>query len=230
METNKKMIQSLETKIKILEIENQKLLSNIEANKKEILEYKNIIKSLSLDDNTLDHPLPIAPEKSDNKIINLNFGWKINNNAYISNDLKTIKKVSGSTQWNCSAVGNISLINGKINKWKIQIEEMNNDIVFGIVPKNIDLNAIDNWKNGYVTCSSNFDKHNLGICSKFAERKAQKGSIIEIIVDLEMGKLSFSLNGENVGVFCDNIIKDIEYVPFLDIYSEGTKVRLLEKM
>ncbi len=45
-----------------------------------------------------------------------------------------------------------------------------------------------------------------------------------------MGKLSFSLNGENVGVFCDNIIKDIEYVPFLDIYSEGTKVRLLEKM
>ena len=53
METNKKIIQSLETKIKILEIENQKLLSNIEANKKEILEYKNIIKSLSLDDNTL---------------------------------------------------------------------------------------------------------------------------------------------------------------------------------
>ena len=138
--------------------------------------------------------------------------------------------MSGGTQWNCSAVGNISLINGKINKWKIQIEEMNNDIVFGIVPKNIELNAIDNWKNGYVTCNGNFAKHNLGVWSKFAERKAQKGSIIEIIVDLEMGKLSFSLNGENVGVFCDNIIKDIEYVPFLDIISEGTKVRLLEKM
>ena len=138
--------------------------------------------------------------------------------------------MSGSSQWNCSAVGNISLINGKINKWKIQIEEMNNFIVFGIVPKNIDLNAIENWKNGYVTNVCNFDKHNLGIYSKFAERKAQKGSIIEIIVDLEMGKLSFSLNGENVGVFCDNIIKDIEYVPFLDINSEGTKVRLLEKM
>ena len=98
--------------------------------------------------------------------------------------------MSGSSQWNCSAVGNISLINGKINKWKIQIEEMNNNyIVFGIVPKNIDLNAIDNWKNGYITCSSNFAKHNLGVCSKFAEREAKKGSIIEIIVDLEMGKM-----------------------------------------
>ena len=34
METNKNTIKSLETKIKILEIENQKLASNIEANKK----------------------------------------------------------------------------------------------------------------------------------------------------------------------------------------------------
>jgi hypothetical protein len=32
-------------------------------------------------------------------------------------------------------------------------------------------------------------KHNLGVCSKFAEREAKKGSIIEIIVDLEMGKM-----------------------------------------
>ena len=232
METNKNTIKSLETKIKILEIENQKLASNIEANKKEIEEYKSIIKSLSSDNetSTLGDPLPTLTEKPENEIINIKFGWKINDNARVSNDLKAVKKVAGGRQWNCSAVGNKSLINGKINKWKIQIDEMKktDSIVFGIIPKGINLNEIDNWKKGYVTCSDNFAKHNLGEWTEFAKRCAKEGNIIEIIANLEMGELSFSINGDNVGIFCNNIIKDIEYLPFLDIYGEGTKVRLLE--
>ncbi len=80
---------------------------------------------------------------------------------------------------------------------------------------------------GYITCSGNFYKHNLGVCSKPHTLSAGEGSILETIVDLEKGVLSFSMNGNNLGIFCDNIIKDIEYIPFLDIYNEGTEVRLL---
>ena len=52
MDSNSNMIKSLNIKIKILELENQKLLSNIEANNKEIEEIKSIIKSLSENNST----------------------------------------------------------------------------------------------------------------------------------------------------------------------------------
>ena len=165
----------------------------------------------------------------DDKIINLNFNWKINDNAKITNDLKTVTKVSGGNKWNCSTIGDKSLIKGKINKWKIQLTKMAGSIVFGIVPKGIDtsVNTIDNWKKGYVTCSCNFAMHNLGVWKEFKKHQASEGNIFEIIVDLNRGELSFSVNGNNFGIFCDNIIKDIEYLPFLDIINEGTEVTLI---
>ena len=129
--------------------------------------------------------------------------------------------------WNCSAFGNKSLIKGKINKFKIQLTKMTSYFVFGIMPKETNINGIENWKKGYITCSINFAKHNLGVYTEFAKQKAEEGNIIEIIADLDRGELSFSRNGNNLGIFCDNIIKDIEYVPFVDINKEGSEIRLL---
>ena len=229
MESKKDMITSIEIKIKLLEIENQKLLSTIEANNKQIQEYKSLIQSFSNNNSsTPDEPIKYLGNNPEDKIINLKFGWIINDNARMSNDLNRIRKVAGgSNKWNCSAIGNKSLIKGKINKWKLQLTKLIDNIFFGIVPKGIDLNAIENWRKGYVTCSCNFAKHNLGVWTEFAKRKTEEGNILEIIVDLEMGELSFSVNGNNLGIFCNNIIKDIEYVPFLDISSEGTEITLL---
>ena len=219
METQKDNLNSLEIKIKLLEIENQQLTSTIESKNKEIEQLKSLIKSLIPNIN-------LSPN-FDDKIINLNFGWKINDNATITNDLKIIRKISGGEMWNCSAFGDKSLIKGKINKFKIQLTKMTSYIVFGIIPKGININGINNWKKGYITCSSNFAKHNLGMATDFANQKATEGNIIEIIADLDRGELSFSLNGNNLGIFCDNIIKDIEYVPFVDIQKEESEIRLL---
>ena len=47
MDTNESIIKSLEVEIKILEIENQKLLSIINTNNNEIAQYKTLILSLS---------------------------------------------------------------------------------------------------------------------------------------------------------------------------------------
>ena len=136
MEQNKDMIKSLEAKIKILEIENQKLASTIELNNKEINEIKTLIRTLSDNNSTsLGEPMPTLTPNLDDKIINLKFGWKINDNARSTNDLKIVRKVAGGAKWNCSAVGDKSLIRGKTNRWKIQISRLTGNIVFGIVPK-----------------------------------------------------------------------------------------------
>ena len=218
MESPKENMNSLEIKIKLLEIENQQLKSNLESKDKEIEQLKSLIKSLIPNIN-------ITPNLND-KIINLNFGWIINDKATLTEDLKTIRKISGGEAWNCSAFGNKSLIKGKINKFKIQLTKVTSYFVFGIIPKT-NINGIENWRKGYITCSINFAKHNLGVYTEFAKKEAKEGSIIEIIADLDRGELSFSLNGNNLGIFCDNIIKDIEYVPFVDFLKEGSEIRLL---
>ena len=219
MEYPKENMNSLEIKIKLLEIENQQLKSNLESKDKEIEQLKSLIKSLIPNIN-------ITPNLND-KIINLNFGWIINDKATLTEDLKTIRKISGGEAWNCSAFGNKSLIKGKINKFKIQLTKVTSYFVFGIIPKTTNINGIENWRKGYITCSINFAKHNLGVYTEFAKKEANEGSIIEIIADLDRGELSFSLNGNNLGIFCDNIIKDIEYVPFVDIWKEGSEIQLL---
>ena len=219
MESPKEKMNSLEIKIKLLEIENQQLKSNLESKDKEIEQLKSLIKSLIPNIN-------ITPNLND-KIINLNFGWIINDKATLTEDLKTIRKISGGEAWNCSAFGNKSLIKGKINKFKIQLTKVTSQILFGIIPKGTNINGIENWRKGYVTNSIGFNKHNLGVCTEFAKKEAKEGSVIEIIADLDRGELSFSLNGNNLGIFCDNIIKDIEYVPFVDIQKEGSEIRLL---
>ena len=219
MESPKENMNSLEIKLKLLEIENQQLKSNLESKDKEIEQLKSLIKSLIPN-------ITITPNLAD-KIINLNFGWKINDKATLTEDSKTIRKISGGGGWNCSAFGDKSLIKGKINKFKIQLTKVIDSFVFGIIPKGTNINGINNWKKGYVTCSINFGKHNLGVYTEFSKKEASEGNIIEIIVDLDRGELSFSLNGNNLGIFCDNIIKNIEYVPFVDIYNEGNEIRLI---
>ena len=51
------------------------------------------------------------------------------------------------------SIGNKNLIKGKINKWKLQLTKLFGDALFGIVPKVIDLNEIENWNKGYITNS-----------------------------------------------------------------------------
>ena len=223
MDSNINMIKSLNIKIKILELENQKLLSTIEANNKEIEGIKTIIKSLSVGET-----MPIINENLESKIIDLKFGWKINLNGHLTNDRKTVSKITGGSKWNCTTIGDKTLVKGKINKWKIQLTKTDSNILCGIVPKDINISADENWNKGYVTNCANFGRHNLGVYQPFSNYAAKEGYIVEIIVNLENGELSFSVNGKDLGIFCNNIIKDIDYVPFIEIFSESNEITLLQ--
>ena len=187
------MRKYLETKIKLLEIENTKLSSIIEANNKEIQEIKHIIQTLPSNDT------PISTPNIEDNIIKLDFFWKVNSKAYSNEDLRAVKKISGGTAWNCTAIGDKTLVKGKINKWKIQVSKMtSNQIMIGIVPKNVNIEVDNNHRKGYVTNLGNFGKHNLGKYSSFASHELNEGNIFEIIVDLKIGNISFCANGKNL--------------------------------
>ena len=121
MEKSENVIKSLEVKIKALEIENQKLASTIELNNKEIKEYKSLIQSLRPQ---------ITANSNINNEIELIFKWKVSELRNkllweLKNDFKTIKKISGDNEFNCTAIGDTCLIKGKINKWKIKVNNIN---------------------------------------------------------------------------------------------------------
>ena len=199
MEPNSEKLNSFQVKIKLLEIENQQLLSTLETKNKEI-ELKSLIGN-DFNSNLTQNP--------DDNIVNLKFSWIKSENASISKGLNIAKKVSGVQKWNCSCFGDKSLIKGKINKWKLQLSRMTggDGFIFGIIPKGTNINEIDNWKRGYATCSCNFAKHNLGEWTEFLKLQAKEGNIIEIIADLDRGELSFSINGKIQDYFVIILLK-----------------------
>ena len=100
----------------------------------------------------------------------------------------------------------------------------------GIVPANIDLNEMNNYRKGYATNLSNLGKYNLGVYTPLYNIKGKKGDIIEIIVDLskEKGELSYSLNDKKLGIFCEDINKNEDFVPFVEMNYENSEITLLE--
>lgn len=69
---------------------------------------------------------------------------------------------------------------------------------------------------------------NLGVSTIFNNYFVTTNDIIEIIVDLEKGELSYAVNNKNLGIFCDKIDKNIDYVPFVDILYANSEISLLE--
>ena len=227
METPQNYVNVLQLKIKTLEIENQRLASTIELNNKEISEYKSIIQSI--EQNINPNNIQIKENKS---AIDLKFKWKVSDKrkeliCELKNDSKTIKKISNHGHCNCTAIGDITLIKGKINKWKIKKNSSYNHIFFGIVPSNIDLDGVENYRFGYVTNLSGFNKYNLGKSTPFNNYYVTPDDIIEIIVDLEKGELSFAVNDKSLGIFCDKIDKNIDYVPFVELFYSSSEISLL---
>ena len=227
METPQNYVNVLQLKIKTLEIENQRLASTIELNNKEISEYKSIIQSI--EQNINPNNIQIKENKS---AIDLIFKWKVSDKrkeliCELKNDSKTIKKISNHGHWNCTAIGDITLIKGKINKWKIKKNSSYDNIYFGIVPSNIDLDGVENYQFGNVTNLCGFNKYNLGKYTPFNNYYVTGNDIIEIIVDLEKGELSFAVNDKSLGIFCDKIDKNIDYVPFVELLYSSSEIILL---
>ena len=53
------------------------------------------------------------------------------------------------------------------------------DILLRIVPKDINIEAFENWKKWYITNSGNFGKHNLGIYKDLNNCNAKKEILLK---------------------------------------------------
>ena len=225
MEAAPNLTKKLELNIKTLEIENQRLLSMIELNNEAIKKYKSLILLNSTNTTKLT--------SLNNNEINLKFKWKASEKTKkflceLKDNFKTIKKISGDNLHNCTIIGDKCLIKGKINKWKIKNKNDKTHILVGINSSNVDLNGESNWKNGYITNLDNMNKHNLGKYTEVNNHKVKANDMIEVVVDLEKGKLSYSINDTDFGVFCDNIDLNIDYVPFIEMIDVGSEITLVE--
>ena len=146
----------------------------------------------------------------------------------LKDDFTTVKKISGDGLHNCTVIGDKCLIKGKINKWKIKNINDKTHILFGINRSDIDLNGQENYKSGYITNLDNMNKHNLGVYTPIFNHKIKPNDIIGIVVDLEKGKLSYSINDDDFGVFCDNINLNVNYVPFIEMINVGSEITLIQ--
>ena len=56
-----------------------------------------------------------------------------------------------------------------------------------------------------------------------------KCGFIEMVVGLEKGKLYYSIDDNDFGVFCNNINLNIDYAPFIEMINVGSEITLVEK-
>ena len=225
MEPVKDVNKTLELNIKSLEIENQRLLSMIELNNEAIKKYKSLI---SQNPSNTDQLTPSITDEIDFK-----FKWIASERTKnflckLKDDFKTIEKIAGDTLHNCTVIGDKCLIKGKINKWKIKNKNNKTHILFGINRADVDLNGERTYQSGYITNLDNMDKHNLGVYTAINLIKVKPNDIIGIVVDLKEGKLSYSINDIDLGVFCDNINLKVDYVPFIEMINVGSEITLVE--
>ena len=127
------------------------------------------------------------------------FKFRPGNNYNVTNNGLIATKNNGGNKWNCTIFGDREIPKNKISKWKIKIKtdtKQSWDILIGIGPNNP-----NNESNFYKKCWSF-----ISSCSKLLLKsesstdynnhsgRLKKGDIVEVIVDRQLGNLSFAIN------------------------------------
>ena len=163
-------------------------------------------------------PVP-APDKSHFSFDRLHCGPSID-----INDDGTSATFSSSESWS-TVLGNVGFMVGK-NVWEIHIERSPTAYLFvGIATKDANLSTFlggdDNgW--GYIGDRALYHKRNK--VKLYGERFGQ-GDTVGVTLDMDEGTLSFSKNGENLGVAISNL-SGVLY-PAVAFYNRGQRVSLL---
>lgn len=163
----------------------------------------------------------------------ITFKWKSGNNYSLSNDHRLATKISGGDNYNCNILGDIILSKNKISRWKIKLNKFDFsfpwNILVGVAPSNINQNNSDLYNKtwtlicGYPAVSIKEGNPTYSLRKK---EKLKEGDIIEVIMNLTNGELSFSVNGILYGVAC-TIPLDIDLSPFILLRAKGQSIELL---
>ena len=216
---------------------NDKNINNVND---EINKYKKEIElqedNFTYDENILNEIIDKINNfgKFDNNSKYLKFNWKSGPNYSLSNNNNIATKINGGNSYNCNILGNIILPKNKVSKWRVKINRMKSnwvgDILIGVGPSDLDQNTKDLYSQtwtlicGYPAVSIKQGNPTYSFKNK---SKVKEGDIVEIIVDMIKGELSFTVNDIFYGVGC-NIPLDNNLSPFVLIHDEGESIELID--
>ena len=117
----------------------------------------------------------------------------------------------------------------RLNNFEIKSNTWN--VLVGIGPDNP-----NNEQNYYVKCWSFIcGESQISIKSGSGKRynnkeykSLEKGDIIEVIVDRQLGNLSFSINDDNYGIACSGIPKEDILFPIVMINDQNQIVEIIK--
>ena len=161
------------------------------------------------------------------------FKFKSGNNYNVTNNGLFAIKNKGGDGYNCVIIGDKEIPGGKISKWKIKLNtNISNsycDLYIGIGPNNYNSNLYTECWSLFSNCSyPNLQLKGKEVSFKKKREKLKKNDIIEVIVDRQLGNLSFSVNDINYGIACSNIPKEEELYPTVVLYQQNHIVEIVK--
>ena len=208
--------QKIEIKELKTELDNLKIKHDREINelKEEIKQIKAQNKKMFI----LNQEVLFKNQKED-----FSFCFRKGINYTLNKNGKIAEKTSGGNDWNCTIVGDIQIPKNKISRWKIKLKKFKIDKQTNTVNTFIGIgpNNPQNKRCFYNFCWTLSCGENK-ILSRNDELKfnnypgnLKEGDIIEVIVDMSKGTLSFKINNIDYGLTCSNIPKNEELYPIV---------------
>ena len=160
------------------------------------------------------------------------FNFRQGQNYTISKNGLIATKSDGGNAWNCTILGDKEIPKNKISKWKIKLNSDTRcswDILIGIGPNNPN-NEKEFYKKCWSFISSNSQlllKPGSSIEYNNHSGTLKKGDIVEVIVDRNLGNLSFAVNGTDYGIASSSITKEDILYPIIMIYDQNLQVELV---
>ena len=147
---------------------------------------------------------------------------------------KLQKKTNGGYSWNCTIIGDKEIPKNKISKWKIKLKRFkitNNTVntFIGIGPNNPE--NIQKFYDYCLTLSCGepkIKKNKDDIYFNNYPGNLKEGDIIEVIVDMIKGTLSFKINNVDYGLICSKIPKYEDLYPIILIHDMNQMVEIFD--
>ena len=164
------------------------------------------------------------------------FCFRNGTNYTLTNKGKTAEKTSGGNYWNCTIIGDEIIPKNKISKWRIKLKKFRIDKKINTVNTFIGIgpNNPENKRCFYDYCWS-LSCGEPKILSNKTEIKFKKypgnlkeDDIIEVIVDMTKGILSFKINNTDYGLTCSDIPTNEKLYPIVIINDMNQIVEILD--
>ena len=160
--------------------------------------------------------------------------FKSGPNYTISQDNRSITK-SSANKWDAIVIGSENIAKNAITiiNYRIESTNLSSDIMFGLSPKTINqhgssLFCTTGWyfysNTGGLFCQSPLSYSNLAFMN---EKNLPSGTVITMIVDTIIGKISYKINGGEIKTAYHALTFDEPIVPCVMLHTKGDTVRLI---